>query len=185
MVKLVSFIILIIFSSSCESKIQEDRQITPSKKQQLKELSRTSPFTFETYCNSRFKYCIEYPVFLLFPGPESENGDGRIFTDSEGEEILWVYALPSYVNGKPITLPQQFSHDITRLENENVSGELIIKEKKSSSHEYIISGETTHSIFFQKAIAKDITFAYMILQYRTTNKQLYEKLQGKILSSFK
>ena len=35
--------------------------------------------SFDTYCNERFAYCVDYPKALVYPRPESKNGDGRIF----------------------------------------------------------------------------------------------------------
>jgi hypothetical protein len=41
-----------------------------------------------TYSNARFGYAICYPVALLRPQREAENGDGRKFTGADGAELL-------------------------------------------------------------------------------------------------
>ena len=45
---------------------------------------------YVTYYNSRFEYSIKYPVKVLVPQEEAENGDGRVFLAKGGAELrVW------------------------------------------------------------------------------------------------
>src|SRR6476660_5925357 len=60
---------------------------------------------FDTYCNVRFDYCIQYPKEIVYPQPESENGDGRVFKNKQGDVVLTVFGrMNSNAEGETISL---------------------------------------------------------------------------------
>jgi hypothetical protein len=140
-------------------------------------------FTFATYCNARFRYCVDYPKELLFPQRESENGDGRIFNDKNGQEVLRVFGRnnsdPDFGN---ISLKKQFSDDV---KDANRNKDTKITYQKLGKSFFVISGTRNSKVFYQKTIVKEDAFAYAILQYDQSEKQIYDKLSERIFESFK
>jgi hypothetical protein len=181
MYKLLITIILI----SCNNTPGNDKSANTSKRDKLKALQESNPFTFSTYCNERFSYCIGYPVFLIYPQPETGSADGRVFTNKQGEEVLRVFGkLIPYRNTKPISLEEQYNNDFWEIENDKALNDLVITEKRLSKTYYILSGYTKSRVFYQKTIVKNLAFAYVILQYEKAEKNIYDKVAGKILDSF-
>ncbi len=63
----------------------------------------TSSISYDSYTNPRFGFSIMYPTFLS-PQPESENGDGRVFSNGKNEEMsvllritFWTNPLKTYI----------------------------------------------------------------------------------------
>ena len=180
--KLLSIIMISMLSCNPGN---DSKQAKVSKSEVLKKLQEEDPFTFRNYCNERFNYCIGYPLFLMFPLPESGNGDGRVFTDKHGREVLRVFGkLIPYENMRPVSLKQQYEQDLQQILDDDVTGTLQITTKEVSPDFYIIAGTAGERIFYQKTIQKEHSFAYMILHYGTEEKDTFDKLSGKIIQSF-
>lgn len=175
---------LITAAISCNSASDKRDRISANQKKILAARLK-DPFAFGTYCNERFAYCIGYPIFILFPQPESGSMDGRTFTNKEGEEILRVFGkhLP-YNNNKPPGLLEQYNADLKQIETTALSGSITITNKQVAARYYIISGHTETRMFYQKAVLKNNSIAYAIFQYNISEKSIYENVSGKIISSF-
>ena len=107
----------------------------------------------KTYFNGRFGYCIDYPNVLLKPQPEAQNGDGRIFTDKKGKEILRVYGARNYDIESNNSIP------LIKLYESELNGDLfhehpnrIITYSFIGKKFYVISGTENGNIFYQKTI---------------------------------
>ncbi|MEI9947196.1 MAG: hypothetical protein WDN26_23645 [Chitinophagaceae bacterium] len=74
-------------SSTADEQKMEEAQLPDTL---INKAAAINDLKFDTYCNARFGYCIDYPG-ILFPQPESENGDGRVFKDKQGNEALIVF----------------------------------------------------------------------------------------------
>jgi hypothetical protein len=140
---------------------------------------------YGVYCNGRFGYCIDYPKGILFPQPESQNGDGRVFKDKAGEEVLSVFGrIPDGDDGNPISLEQQYDIDIHGGEEPEGSKFTLTYQKLSKSF-FVISGYANGKIFYQKTILKDGNFAYAILKYDESQKSRFDDFSEKLFRSFK
>ena len=53
--------------------------------------SAQTSIAYTNYCNSRFGYCLTYPVSILVPQPVADNGDGRKFLSNDNEVEMLVY----------------------------------------------------------------------------------------------
>ena len=136
---------------------------------------------YNIYCNARFNYCINYPGFLI-PQPESENGDGKVFKNKNGETILTVFGtLNQDTNGDVMTLKMQFDLDIDVL----VSAHSIISYKKIGKTYYVISGLKYGKIFYRKVLLKDESFCFATLDYEQSERETYDSLSVDIFKSFK
>lgn len=138
--------------------------------------------TYDTYCNARFGYCIEYPHGLLLPQPEAPNGDGRIFTDRNGTEILRVFGrINMDADGNPVSLTRQFQLDLQEAEKNGDS----ITYRKLGDTFFVISGYRQGAIFYRKTIARDDAFAYASMRYPATAKATYDPVSANISRSFR
>ena len=142
--------------------------------------------SFDTYCNARFGYCVDYPKELVYPQTESENGDGKVFKNRKGEEILTVFGRN---NSDPdfghISLEQQFNVDLHGAEEENGNKERVINYQKLGNNFFVISGLKKGKVFYQKTIIKDEAFAFAILEYNESEKRIFDKISDRIFKSFK
>jgi hypothetical protein len=136
---------------------------------------------FDTYCNARFGYCINYPVFLI-PKAESENGDGRVFVNKEGVTVVTVYGtLNQDANGNPIALKRQYELDVQRLSQSKA----VITYQKLGQNFYVVSGQKNKKIFYRKMIGKGDAYCYAILEYNRMEKNIYDSVSVAIFKSFK
>lgn len=136
---------------------------------------------YDQYCNVRFGYCVDYPNFLN-PQPESANGDGRIFINEKGEEVLRVFGRFNLdAEGETISLERQYNTDI----KDNLKKKNNITYKNLGKTFFVISGYRNGKIFYQKTILKNDAFAFAFLQYPTNDKEIYDKISTEIFKSFK
>jgi hypothetical protein len=149
----------------------------------------TSPSTaentlkFDKYCNARFGYCIDYPHDVIFPQPESSNGDGRVFKNKQGHVVLTVFGRRNdSPDGGTISLEQQFDDDLHSIAGEN--GNVVTYQKLGKTF-FVISGYIKGKIFYQKTILKEDAFAYAILDYSENEKSTFDKVSERIFKSFK
>ena len=139
------------------------------------------PSTFNTYCNARFRYCIDYPVFLKAQ-PESENGDGRIFTGKAGEKVLTVFGrLNQDSDGNPISLQNQYEKDRRDLHSSGIN----ISYKKLGKNFYVLSGQKANTVVYRKTIIKDEAFCFAYLEYDIAQNTLFDSILPRISQSFK
>ena len=181
----ILLITIILISCKPVSDKEKPGDAAKAKLEKLKALQQSDPFTFSSYCNERFSYCVGYPVFFMFPLRETANADGRIFTDKNGNEILRVFGkmIPER-NNKLLPLEELYNSNLQEIGTANTLNEVVITEKRLGLDYYIISGYTKTRIFHQKTIVKNLAIAYVILQYDKADKAVYDKLAGKILNSF-
>jgi hypothetical protein len=148
-----------------------------------KEMAGNEPaVTYKQYCNSRFEYCVDYPEGLFYPQPESENKDGRVFENKNGEEVMRVFGRPNMdADGEPVDLDQQYKNDLYDWG----SGSGAITYQKLNKDHFVISGYKDQLIFYQKTILLDGAFGYTIVQYPEKVKAVLNPITGKIATSFK
>lgn len=141
---------------------------------------------FDRYCNDRYKYCIDYPTDIVYPQPESYNGDGRVFKNKQGDEVLTVFGrMNASPDGGTISLEQQFDDDLHGVDEENGNKDRVITYQKLGKTFFVISGYKKGRVFYQKTILKDDSFAYAILDYSEIEKDIFDKVSEKIFESFK
>lgn len=185
-----NFIKTILFLSlfSCGTRPSDSSLLRKAQTQDTIENTQTikvdTSLSYDTYCNSRFAYCIDYPKDIIYPQPESANGDGRVFIDKQGQEILRVFGRnnsdPDFGN---VTLEQQFNTDLHDIEKQ--TDQQVITYQKLGNDFFIISGYNKDRFFYQKTILKDGAFGYAMLQYEKSNKATFDKLSERVFKSFK
>ena len=137
--------------------------------------------TFDTYCNTRFDFCIEYPhLFKRQPAPT--NGDGLIFLSPDKNTEIRAFGRLAV-------------EDLGRLDQEfQISTEdLKLVYKKITKNYFIFSGFTKQGkIAYGKTIRKKIVymgqtgtyvFQSLMITYPNLQNKLYEPYCRKISTS--
>ena len=138
--------------------------------------------SFDQYCNSRFGFCIDYPVNIFKMQPESQNGDGRVFKDFKDSVILTVWGRRNEdPDGDEISLSAQMSDDLKEIGADGSS----ITYKKKGKKFYIISGLKNKKVFYRKTILIDGAFAFAVMEYQQSDTAIYNPLIASVAASFK
>lgn len=138
---------------------------------------------YSLYCNERFGYCIAYPSATLFPQPESENKDGRIFKNKQGEPVLTVYgSYPVQQENVADGLKAAFEKELQASDQDKNH---VITYKKLGRQFYVVTGHQGNKIFYHKTIIKDDALAYALLQYDEKEKDYYQAVSERVFISFK
>jgi len=185
--------ILILTLVSCNATLPNQPKQGLKPTQNIKESNDVATtakisnnISYGKYCNARFGYCIDYPIGIIYPQPESYNGDGRVFKNKQGEEILTVWGRN---NSDPdfghISIEQQFNDDLHGGEEENGSKDLVITYQKLGKTFFVISGYNKDKIFYQKTIVKGDAFAFAILEYDESEKTTFDSVSERIFKSFR
>lgn len=132
-------------------------------------------FSYKTYCNERFHYCVEYPLNFLGKG-ESSNGDGQEFTSADKKAVITTYGI----------LVHNFSDFKTNLETEytNILKTKRVTYKVKSRDYFIVSGiENDGRIFYRKS--KKVKDYYDSESENVITLEIvYPKSQIKIYNSY-
>lgn len=139
---------------------------------------------FNTYCNARFNYCVDYPADLI-PQPESTNGDGRVFKNKMNEDVLTVFGTNNLDTDNKNALEKLYNDDLHRTNEFDTSRDRVITYQKLGETFYVLSGRKKDKIFYQKTIMKNEIFASAILEYSDAEKNIFDKVSEKIFNSFK
>ena len=143
--------------------------------------SFTSYKEFDTYCNSRFDFCIEYPnVFKSQISPT--NGDGLIFISPDKNAEIRAFGRLAV-------------EDLDKLgqEFEIASTDIKFTYRKIAKNWFIFSGINKQGkMVYQKTIKKKITymgqagtyvFQSLMITYPVVQKKFYESYCTKISKS--
>jgi hypothetical protein len=139
----------------------------------LSKLPICAQVSYESYCNSRFAYCIDYPTALV-PQGEAGNGDGQRFISKDSKVSLAVWgqfdALSHGIKGQ------------IKMDSEDKK----ITYKVLKTNWFIISGYTKEgNIFYQKTMLIDDTFKTFVWEYPPAEKAVYDRVCARLVSSFK
>jgi hypothetical protein len=135
------------------------------------------------YCNARFSYCLNYPTTLMYQGEESANGDGLVFTNTAGAEVLRVFGrLNQDANGNTISLEKQFRTELNKKGKDRK-----VTYKKLGKDFFAVSGYENGMIFYTKVIQLDKAFGFAMMRYKPEEKALYEQsgVLEQVFSSFR
>ena len=169
-------------NGSKESSENDPENHTTAK---VSDSKNTSNIKYETYCNGRFGFCIDYPLNILFPQGESANGDGQVFMSKDAENTLWVYR-----DYRDNTNPKE-AYDISLAFEEDTwadgSGDSkrVVTYKHLGKNYYVVSGYNNGKIFYQKTILTTDGLATALIEYREKEKDFYDKVSEQIFKTFK
>lgn len=150
-------------SNNCANSSAQKEEVKPE----------TTSISYDSYTNPRFGFSIMYPTFLT-PQPESENGDGRVF--SNGNEEMSVYASNNVLD--------QSIEDLFQACQNSVNG--TVTEFTQKDNWFEVSGTNSeNNVFYRKTILKDDVEYTVSVTYPKDKKQVYDEILKKITESFK
>jgi len=141
-----------------------------------------SKISYNTYCNARFGFCVEYPGDLLYPQPESDNGDGRIFKNKQGDEILrasGIYNLGP--DGEHIPIEDVYTETLDMFRDKTIT------YSKCRSNFFVITGYDNGTVFYQKSILRDHgeILATALLHYPEKDRKIYDLVSRRVFKTFR
>jgi hypothetical protein len=137
---------------------------------------------WSTYCNSRYGYCIDYPPQLFLVQPEAPAGDGCIFLDKKGNEVLRVFGRN---NSDPdlhhYTVAEQLKEDTLSFLKDR--GARVVY-RKAARRFSVFSGIRQGTIHYRKTIIVDKDLAFVVFQYPEADKKIYDAVIARMGASF-
>jgi hypothetical protein len=127
--------------------------------------------TYQTYTNARYSYSIAYPVGILIPQGESDNGDGQKFLSKDGRAELTVYGS----NRLDRSLQDEFQ---SAQENGEVTYKLIKRDM------FVVSGRANGKIFYRKTLLRGDVFKTFIIEYDEQERATFDSITARIARSF-
>ncbi|MEK6783353.1 MAG: hypothetical protein AABY93_16750 [Bacteroidota bacterium] len=139
---------------------------------------------FETYCNQKFGFCLDYPSEILYPQGESDNGDGQVFKSKDADNTMWVYRdVRNYVNSEiHYTIEDVYNED-SRGNNPDKPQRVITFQKLGEDY-FVVSGYNAGNIFYQKTILTNGEFITCLLEYKERDNEVYTRISYRIFVSF-
>lgn len=182
--------LLIAFSitAGCNNKV-EKKEAAKDSNIQTDTAARTDPpaqeIKYDSYCNSRYGYCIDYPAGILFPQGEAPSGDGQVFKSKDAENELLVYRdlRDNITMDEPYSIQTAYEEDSRG--NDLEKPKKVIVYKKLGKNFFIVSGYNSGKIFYQKTILREEGLVTSYLEYRESDSSLYNKISERIFSSLK
>jgi len=147
-------------------------------------MAQPSP-QYETYCNSKYGYCVDYPSKILLPQGESGSGDGQVFESKDKENSLTIY------RDLRDNMDPDVKFDIVTAYKEDIDvsesrAKKTVTYKKLGKTFYIVSGYEGKKIYYQKTfLSEDSQLVTCRLVYLESDKQLYNTLLDHIMKSLR
>lgn len=175
-----------IFIIACNSSKADKTSATEKDTLAAKNESAKVTVVYDSYCNARFGYCIDYPKLLVIPQPEAENSDGRVFTDKSDNEVIRVYGTlildpEDDSSDNKTVLQHQFSKEVKEQQKDGLK----ISYQKLGKAFYVLSGIKEHKIYYLKTIENANGFARFILQYDLKDSAVYNPISDAVSKSFR
>ncbi|HEX7415258.1 MAG TPA: hypothetical protein VF411_14535 [Bacteroidia bacterium] len=165
----------------------KDKPLQQDKTQRSDTISKAmeEEIKYETYCNQRYNFCIDYPSGLLFPQGESDSGDGQVFKSKDAENTLTVYRdFRDNINpDQTYTIEDAYNED-SRGNNSDKPKRVITYKKLGKSY-FVVSGYNEGKIFYQKTAITGGELKTCLLEYKEIDKEVYNKISERIFKSFK
>lgn len=127
--------------------------------------------TYRTYSNARYGFSIAYPVNVLVPQGESDNGDGQKFVSNDGSATLLAFGS----NRLDRSLRDEFQ---SAQENRTVTYKVIKPDM------FVVSGHANGKIFYQKTLLRGDVFKTFIIEYDEGERGTFDAITARIARSF-
>jgi len=127
--------------------------------------------TYRTYSNARYRFSIAYPVGVLVPQGESDNGDGQKFASKNGNATLLAFGS----NRLDRSLQDEFQ---TAQENRSVTYKVLKRDM------FVVSGTENGKIFYQKTLLRGDSFKTFIIEYHEHERAVFDPITSRIAHSF-
>jgi hypothetical protein len=126
---------------------------------------------YRTYSNARYAFSIAYPVGVLIPQGEPDNGDGQTFVSRNGRATMWAYGA----NSLDKSLQEEF-----QSAQENIA----VTYKVLQGNWFVVSGTKNGKIFYRKTLMRNEVFKTFIIEYEEPERATYDPITARIARSF-
>ena len=126
---------------------------------------------YHTYSNARYGFSIAYPVNVLMPQGESDNGDGQKFVSKNGSATLLAFGSQRLDR----SLQDEFQ---SAQENRTVTYKVI------KGNMFVVSGHADGKIFYQKTLLRGDVFKTFIIEYDEGQRGTFDQITARIARSF-
>ena len=144
------------------------------------ERAKAIDITYHTYGNARFGYVINYPMDILIPQGEADNGDGQKFISKGKDVIALVYGSN---NALDETLKGKYQDAIRGSDSE--IRHRVVKYKIIKQNWFVVSGEEGENIFYLKTIYNNNAFITFHVTYPKSKKHTFNSIVAAMSKSFK
>ena len=187
-IELITAIVTVGLISCNNNQVQtKDKPLQQDKTQRSDTISKTTEeeIKYETYCNQRYNFCIDYPSGRLFAQGESDSGDGQTFKSKDADNTLKVYRdFRDNINpDQTYTIEDAYNED-SRGNNPD-KPKRVITYKKLGKNYFVVSGYNEGKIFYQKTAITSGELKTCLLEYKEIDKEVYNKISDRIFKSFK
>ncbi len=136
--------------------------------------------TYKRYYNDRFNYSVAYPVGLLIPQGEAQNGDGQKFISKDKSIVMAVYGSHNVFNKK--------LEEVYRTESRNTTTEnptRVVTYKTRGDDWFVVSGYEDGKVFYNKTILRNGDFKVLDIRYNKSLKSKFDPIVAEISKSFR
>ena len=127
--------------------------------------------TYQTYSNARYGFSIAYPVGILVPQGESDNGDGQKFVSKNGSATLLAFGS----NRLDRSIQDEFQ---SAQQNRTVTYKVLKRDM------FVVSGTENGKIFYQKTLLRGDAFKTFIIEYDEQERATFDPITARIARSF-
>jgi len=127
---------------------------------------------YKKYCNSRFNFCVLYPV-TFGVGPSPDNNDGRKFYDREGFSMT--------ASGMYNVLENSLKKEMKSQEEAFDT----VTYRRMKDNWFVLSGYSGKDILYIKTYIAHDTLYHLYIRYPESLKKEYNAIVSKIAKSFK
>jgi hypothetical protein len=167
---------LLLCGSHAATKQRASRSLVPSETYPA--IAGLSPknirVTYRTYTNARYGYSIAYPVGLLVPQGEADNGDGQKFLSKDGRAMMLVFGS----NRLERSLEDEYRSAQAGEGNRNVTYKVLKKDM------FVVSGTENGKIFYQKTLLRGDVFKTFIIEYDESQRTTFDSITSRVARSF-
>ena len=161
--KIVSLLILLTACFGGEKKKDEGNNFKDAPK-----------VSYDTYCNMRYDYCVDYPDFLI-PQGEATNQDGQRFLSEDGmNQMMVFYSYKMDDKGELLDLMNAYIYDREQTDS-----------RKFELHEnhYLLSYEKDNKLVRYMSVKAYDAFITIIIEFDKDDVELLETVLSHVSES--
>lgn len=176
-ISLITFLLIFFISCNNHQKKDDNSNKNTEKTTNIDNTSKSEDdIKYLVYHNSRYGYSATYPSTLI-PQGESDSGDGQRFISKNKKTTLSIYR------------DFKIEDNITEAYNADIdmyidAGKTVTYKTKTNNY-YVISGYNGNNIYYHKTIYNGIDYITAVIEYPTTEKEVYDKISEHIFNNLK
>lgn len=183
MKKIICLSVGLCLLTACESEqhVGETKATESIVQPQPEAVAIKDSIRYDSYCNQRYHFCIDYPKDYLIPQGESGSEDGQAFKSKDEANRLLAY------RDLRDNMDPDVKFDIKTTYEEDLRDENIkaVTYKKLGRDFYVISGYNKKGkVFYQKSMISNGQLMTCLLEYNEADKALYSRISEHVFHSF-